>query len=199
MPGPCKRSGWIANDPRVAIAALGARANISGEQARPAYVMRTMNGGIFWDDITSNLPDNAAAHGVTADRISGAIYVATDAGVFFTVTDLAAAGSATAWTSLAQNLPTAAATDVKLDAGRQSNLCGAGRIRSVRRDRSASFARCAGGQRRGFNLAAGRSRCAAQRSWRARAIGQQRRHGRSRSGRIGGVLSDPSAIRGQRR
>lgn len=109
---------WVdRNDPRVAIATLGARANTSGDQARPAYVIRTMNGGIFWDDITSNLPDNAVAHGVTADRTSGAIYVATDAGVFFTVTDLAAAGSATAWTSLAQNLPAVAATDVQLDAG----------------------------------------------------------------------------------
>jgi uncharacterized protein (TIGR03437 family) len=109
---------WVdRNDPRVAIATLGARANTSGEQARPAYVIRTMNGGIFWDDITSNLPDNAVAHGVTADRTAGAIYVATDAGVFFTVTDLAAAGSATAWTALAQNLPAVAATDVQLDAG----------------------------------------------------------------------------------
>jgi len=109
---------WVdRNDPRVAIATLGARTNSSAEQARPAYVIRTMNGGIFWDDITSNLPDNAVAHGVTADRTSGAIYVATDAGVFFTVTDLAAAGSATAWTSLAQNLPAMAATDVQLDSG----------------------------------------------------------------------------------
>jgi len=109
---------WVdRNDPRVAIATLGARANTSGEQARPASVIRTMNGGIFWDDITSNLPDNAVAHGVTADRTAGAIYVATDAGVFFTITDLAAAGSATAWTSLAQNLPAVAATDVQLDAG----------------------------------------------------------------------------------
>jgi uncharacterized protein (TIGR03437 family) len=75
-----------------------------------------MNGGIFWDDITSNLPDTAAAHGVTADRASGAVYVATDAGVFFTLTDLASAGAPTSWASLSANLP-AAATDVKLDAG----------------------------------------------------------------------------------
>jgi len=109
---------WVdRNDPRVAVAALGARTDISQDQARPAYVVRSMNGGIFWDDITSNLPDNAVAHGVTADRASGAIYVATDAGVFFTVTDLAAAGSATAWTSLAQNLPAVSASDVRLDAG----------------------------------------------------------------------------------
>ena len=67
-----------------------------------------MNGGIFWDDITDNLPENAVAHGVAADRASGAIYVATDAGVFYTLTDLAQAGRSTPWMSLSQNLPAAA-------------------------------------------------------------------------------------------
>jgi uncharacterized protein (TIGR03437 family) len=76
-----------------------------------------MNGGGFWDDITANLPDVAAAHGVAADRASGAIYVATDAGVFFTSTDLGSAGRPGTWTSLNASLPAAAATDVKLDAG----------------------------------------------------------------------------------
>src|SRR5579883_463306 len=109
---------WVdRNDPRLAVAALGARSTTSPDQPRPTYVIRTMNGGIFWDDITQNLPDTAVAHGVAADRASGAIYVATNAGVFFTVTDISAAGSATSWTSLTQNLPAAAATDVQLDAG----------------------------------------------------------------------------------
>jgi uncharacterized protein (TIGR03437 family) len=76
-----------------------------------------MNGGGFWDDITANLPDTAAAHGVAADRASGAIYVATDAGVFFTATDLGSAGRPTNWTPLSDKLPAAVATDVKLDAG----------------------------------------------------------------------------------
>ncbi len=108
---------WVdANDPRVAVAVLSARPTGAQSQSKPTYVLRTMNGGIFWDDITSNLPETAAAHGVTADRASGAVYIATDAGVFFTITDLAAAGSATSWTSLGQNLP-AGATDVKLDGG----------------------------------------------------------------------------------
>jgi uncharacterized protein (TIGR03437 family) len=76
-----------------------------------------MNGGGFWDDITANLPDTASAHGVTADRASGAVYVATDAGVFFTTTDLGSAGRPTNWTSLSEKLPAAVATDVKLDEG----------------------------------------------------------------------------------
>jgi len=109
---------WVdPNDPRVAVAALGAKNSASANPGKPAYVLRTMNGGGFWDDITANLPDTAAAHGVAADRASGAIYVATDAGVFYTTTDLGAAGRPAAWTSLSLGLPAAPATDVKLDAG----------------------------------------------------------------------------------
>lgn len=109
---------WVdPNDARLAISVFGARRGVTPEQSKPAYVLRTMNGGIYWDDITANLPAGAVAHGVTADRVSGAIYVATDAGVFFTLTDLAAAGRPTSWTPLSGNLPAAAAMDVKLDAG----------------------------------------------------------------------------------
>ena len=108
---------WVdSSDPRVAVAALSAPA-ASTNGAKPTYVVRTMNGGGFWDDITANLPDAAPAHGVTADRASGAIYVATDAGVFFTATDLGSAGRATNWTAINGKLPAAAAMDVKLDAG----------------------------------------------------------------------------------
>jgi uncharacterized protein (TIGR03437 family) len=109
---------WVdAADPRVAVAVLGGRSSGAGS-AKPAYVLRTMNGGSFWDDITANLPENAAAHGVAADRGSGAIYVATDAGLFYTTTDLGSAGRPTVWSSLSEHLPAAAAvTDVKLDAG----------------------------------------------------------------------------------
>ncbi|HTA69411.1 MAG TPA: hypothetical protein VK776_14065 [Bryobacteraceae bacterium] len=108
---------WVdANDPRVAVAVLTARPAGTQSQSKPTYVLRTMNGGMFWDDITANLPDTAAAHGVAADRASGAVYVATDAGVFFTITDLASAGSATSWASLSEKLP-AGATDVRLDGG----------------------------------------------------------------------------------
>ncbi|HMD48656.1 MAG TPA: hypothetical protein VKG79_06150 [Bryobacteraceae bacterium] len=109
---------WVdRNDSRVAIAALGARSAALPGSARPVYVVRTMNAGIFWDDITDNLPDGASAHGVAADRTSGAIYVATDAGVFYTQTELTEAGRSTPWTLLSQNLPAAPATDVRLDAG----------------------------------------------------------------------------------
>ena len=109
---------WVdPNDPRIAVAALSARTGEAPSIPTPSYVLRTMNGGGFWDDITANLPATASAHGVTADRASGAIYVATEAGVFFTTTDLGSAGGPTSWTSLRGRLPAASASDVKLDAG----------------------------------------------------------------------------------
>ncbi len=101
-------------DPRVSLAVSGAHtASVPG--ARVVHVRRTVNGGAFWDDLTSNLPD-AAVHGVTADRASGAVYVASDAGVFFTIADLNAAGPPTPWTALGHGLPAAPAMDVRLDA-----------------------------------------------------------------------------------
>jgi uncharacterized protein (TIGR03437 family) len=110
---------WLdAADPRVAVAVLGVRSSLAAGSAKPAYVLRTMNGGSFWDDITANLPETAAAHGIAADRGSGAIYVATDAGLFYTTTDLGSAGRPTVWSSLSEQLPAAApVTDVRLDAG----------------------------------------------------------------------------------
>jgi uncharacterized protein (TIGR03437 family) len=95
-----------ARDPRLALAAV----------ARPAgaRVLRTVNGGQFWDDLSSDLPE-AAAHGVTADRASGTVYVATDRGVFMTRAELNGAGPATPWTPV-QGLPDARVLDVRLDA-----------------------------------------------------------------------------------
>ncbi len=104
--GPVESIWLDPREPRIALAALGGHG---------AHVLRTINGGQFWDDVTSDLPD-AAAHGVAAERASGAVYVAGDAGVFFTRTDLNVAGPASAWTRL-DGLPSGRALDVRLDAG----------------------------------------------------------------------------------
>ncbi|HWB85582.1 MAG TPA: hypothetical protein VG675_15665 [Bryobacteraceae bacterium] len=94
-------------EPRVALAAIGGSA---------AHVLRTTNSGSFWDDLSANLP-NVPAHGITADRAAGAIYVATDSGVFYGVADLEnAATPAVNWVNLTEHLPQARATDVRLDA-----------------------------------------------------------------------------------
>jgi len=105
--GPVERIFADPGEPRVALAAIGG----SG-----VHVLRTTNSGGFWDDLTSNLPDSPA-HGVTADRSAGAVYVATDKGVFFATADLENASPAVVtWNPISGGLPSAAATDVKLDA-----------------------------------------------------------------------------------
>ena len=91
--------------PRVALAAAaGTR----------VHLLRTTNSGIFWDDVTGNLPD-VPAHGVTADRSSGAVYVVTDRGIFFGRMDMNVPGPGATWTPIGASLPQSPAVDVKLD------------------------------------------------------------------------------------
>jgi uncharacterized protein (TIGR03437 family) len=101
--GPVARFWTDPSDSRIAIAAVG------------IHVLRTVNGGANWDDMTGNLP-NAAVHGVTADRSSGAVYIANDTGVFYASANLATVGGAVSWTQLG-GLPPAPVADVKLDDG----------------------------------------------------------------------------------
>ena len=104
--GPVERIFVDPVEPRVALAAMG------GKTAR---VLRTTQFGNFWDPLDGNLPD-AAVHSLTADRASGAIYVATDKGVFFGRADLENASTPEVnWLDLTANLQAAPATDVRLD------------------------------------------------------------------------------------
>jgi uncharacterized protein (TIGR03437 family) len=101
-------------EPWVALAALSGKG---------PHILHTINYGNndFWDTLDGNLPPDAAAHGITADRQTGAVYVATDKGVFWGRTDhLENANPAPInWTSLsASSLPEAPATDVRLDPAR---------------------------------------------------------------------------------
>lgn len=78
-------------------------------------VLRTIT-GVFWDPLDGNLPAGAV-HGIAAERAAGAVYVATDQGVFFGRADLNNASTqAVSWTNLTASLPAAPATDVRLDA-----------------------------------------------------------------------------------
>ncbi|HEV2199433.1 MAG TPA: hypothetical protein VGR73_06415 [Bryobacteraceae bacterium] len=105
---------WVdPSDARVALAVLGATPAGATALDLRAHVLHTMNGGAVWDNLTANLPD-VAAHGIAADRASGAIYVATDSGVFAGYADLGSLGSALEWTPLA-GLPNAPAVDAMLD------------------------------------------------------------------------------------
>jgi uncharacterized protein (TIGR03437 family) len=93
-------------EPSLALAALSG----SGP-----HVLRTTSSGSLWDDLTGNLPD-APAHGITAERAAGAVYVATDRGIFLARTDLEnATVPAANWVKLSEGLPEAIAWDVRLD------------------------------------------------------------------------------------
>jgi len=111
--GPVARFWVDPQNPRVALAALGSLPGGQGSQVAPMHVVHTINGGAFWDDFTANLPD-VAAHGVAADPSSGAVYVATDRGVYYTRADLQSLGVTQPWTALG-GLPATAAMDVSLD------------------------------------------------------------------------------------
>lgn len=77
---------------------------------------RTVNGGLFWDDVTGALP-SALIHGVTAEREAGVVYLATDRGVYGARLSLDDAGPASPeWISISRELPAAAAWDVMLGA-----------------------------------------------------------------------------------
>ena len=105
--GPVEKIFVDPAQPRVALAAIGG--------ASGPHVLRTTNGGLFWDVLDGNLP-NAAVHGIAAERASGAVYVATDKGIFWTRTELDQASTAApSWISLNRGLPDASATDVQLD------------------------------------------------------------------------------------
>jgi uncharacterized protein (TIGR03437 family) len=96
---------WVDGErPDVALAAAGAR------------LFRTVNGGLFWDQVTGALPPGQI-HGIAADRSAGIVYVATDGGVFSGSVSLNDAGAAASnWTSVARALPVAPAWDVALTA-----------------------------------------------------------------------------------
>jgi uncharacterized protein (TIGR03437 family) len=116
--GPVERFWVDPQDPRLALAALGAAPANPLRVNAPVHVLHTINGGAFWDNFTANLPD-AAAHGIAADPASGALYAATDQGVFMAYADLSLLGAVQSWTQL-PGLPDRAAMDAKLDA--QGNL-----------------------------------------------------------------------------
>jgi uncharacterized protein (TIGR03437 family) len=81
------------------------------------HVMRTATGGTFWDPLDSPSLPSAAANAITADPKSGAVYVATDKGVYWTHFKFDAAGLTNnlVWTDLSEGLPEARAVDVALD------------------------------------------------------------------------------------
>lgn len=102
-------SAIAANGP-MAVAVLEERGGY-----RAPRVLRTVNGGRLWDDITANLPPGSV-HGVAADWASGFLYAATARGLFATSTDLANLTLAGEWSPIGAGLPAGRVVDVRLDA-----------------------------------------------------------------------------------
>ena len=93
-------------DPMLAVAAVTVQ--------NRGHVYRTVNGGVFWDDLTDAIT-LAPVHGVAVDRASGAIYAATSKGVWMTYAP--ASGASPVWLALSSGLPDVPAVDVKLGEG----------------------------------------------------------------------------------
>jgi uncharacterized protein (TIGR03437 family) len=105
--GPVARI-WVDNQrPQVALAALS--------NSAANRVLRTTNGGLFWDDLSADLPAEARAYSITADPSSSAAYVATDRGVFYARVELDVPGPPPSWSPVPSGLPEAPARDVRLD------------------------------------------------------------------------------------
>lgn len=101
-----------AREPQIALAAIAPAEDTAASGGARLY--RTTNGGIFWDDLSANLPPGAA-RGVTADVATGTVYVATDAGLFLTITNLRNASPASRWERIDSGLPRVPVRDVMLD------------------------------------------------------------------------------------
>lgn len=105
--GPVEAIYADRDEPRIAVAVLGG----SGR-----HVLRTVNTGVIWDDLTGDLPD-VPARAVAVDRPAGAIYVATDRGLYLATADLNGLGAASPWVLVSGALPKAPIVDVKLGDG----------------------------------------------------------------------------------
>jgi uncharacterized protein (TIGR03437 family) len=104
--GPIESIFADPSEPNIAVAAVGGNGT---------HVLHTFDFGAVWYALDSPTLPAAPAHGVTADRVSGSIYVATDKGVFLGHADLETASINPSWQDLTGRLPQAAATDVRLD------------------------------------------------------------------------------------
>ncbi len=108
--GPVERIYTDVEVPRTALAVIGGTGS---------HLLRTVNAGAVWDDVTGNLSE-AGIHGAVADRASGMAYAATDRGVYTARLDMNAFTPPSAWLPLDASLPSARAVDIGFDAsGRQ--------------------------------------------------------------------------------
>jgi uncharacterized protein (TIGR03437 family) len=85
-------------------------------EVRDSRLWRSLDGGLRWDDLTGDLPAQSL-NGLAADRDTGALYLATDRGLFYSLNSFSAPSTPTPWIRLAGNFPRSAALDVLLNDG----------------------------------------------------------------------------------
>lgn len=101
-------------NPQQALAALSRPPERTGPR-----LLRTVDGGRYWDDLSQGLPEGDA-YGVSAHPPTGSIYLATSEGLYWARTDLANLVPTDSWRKLSGNLPSGRVLDVRLDeAGNQ--------------------------------------------------------------------------------
>ena len=93
--------------------ALAVVSSPAGLPANLPRVLRTINAGLFWEDVSSGLPDGPI-HGVAVDAAAGMAYVAGDRGAFTARVDMNSLVPVTLWQPV-PGLPEAPAMDVRLD------------------------------------------------------------------------------------
>jgi uncharacterized protein (TIGR03437 family) len=93
--------------------ALAVLADSGGEDGDPR-ILRTVDGGFNWEDLSGDLP-SGSVWGVTADPGGTAIYVASDRGVFLSVAGPGSARLGEHWIPMSENLPAVPVRDVKLN------------------------------------------------------------------------------------
>lgn len=120
---PGAKAAWLARGPITSkrdglrwTDALRPELRLEVRQEGRSRVFRSLNGGVQWVDLTSDL-EGLEILGLAADRASGAIYVATERGIYYTLNSLELASGPTSWIRLSGNLPREAALDVMLDEG----------------------------------------------------------------------------------
>lgn len=92
--------------------ALVVAASGSGLASGPR-LLRTIDDGATWDDMSAGLPDGPL-HGVAVDAAAGIAYIAGDRGVFAAHVDMNSLAPVAQWQAVA-GLPEAPAMDVRLD------------------------------------------------------------------------------------
>lgn len=99
----------VAVDPIVSTTAYVTFSGFTGFGDELGHVLRTVNGGGSWSDISGNLPNTPVNSIVINPARSAEIFVGTDVGVFYS------ANSGASWTSLTNGLPTVAVLGLTYD------------------------------------------------------------------------------------